>query len=43
MKALVRSVDWNHVGYRAWQCVAVLAAVVTAACVFGMLGAGPTP
>lgn len=36
-------IDWNHVGYRVWQCIAVFAVVVTVACAFGMLGAGPTP
>jgi hypothetical protein len=40
---MVRTVDWNHVGYRVWQCLAVLAVVVTVGCLFGMLGAAPTP
>ena len=43
MKTALRSVDWNYIGWRAWQCGVVLAVVVTVGCLIGMLGGAPTP
>lgn len=37
------NVDWDYLILLAYRTLVVLAVVTLVACVFGMLGAGPTP